>query len=441
MGRRRRFTTLRVLLNGRLVGHLTREASGAVRFTYDPSWLDWPHALPISLSLPLQEAPHRGAAVWAVIENLLPDSEALRRQVAEEVGAAGTDAHSLLAAIGADCVGALQFLGDDATAPEQAEAGRVIGDPIDDETIERLLRGLSQAPLGLTREDPFRISVAGVQEKTALLWRDGRWYRPRGTTPTTHLLKVQMGPLANGLDLSRSVENEYYCLALARAFGLSAAAAHIRTFGATRALVIERFDRRWTRDGRLIRVPQEDCCQALSVPPSLKYQGDGGPGLVDILTVLKGSDDPMRDWETVLKAQAFFWLIGATDGHAKNFSITLHPGGRYGLAPLYDILTAQPSADARELERKQMKLAMSVGKRRQYRFADVMGRHFEQIAEEAGLPTQLVRRALEDLAARAPEALESTANALPADFPFEIHDSVANAVRQRAERLVSTLAS
>lgn len=439
MGRRRRSTTLRVLLNGRLVGHLTREASGALRFTYDQSWLDWPHALPISLSLPLQEAPYRGAPVWAVIENLLPDSDALRRQVAEKVGAAGTDAHSLLAAIGADCVGALQFLRDDSAVTDQEEAGGVSGESVDDETIERLLRGLSQAPLGLTREDPFRISVAGVQEKTALLWCDGRWYRPRGTTPTTHLLKVQMGSLPNGLDLSSSVENEYYCLALARAFGLSAARADIRTFGATRALVIERFDRRWTRDGRLIRVPQEDCCQALSVPPTLKYQGDGGPGLVDILTLLKGSDDPMRDWETVLKAQAFFWLIGATDGHAKNFSIALRPGGRYELTPLYDILTAQPNADARKLERKQMKLAMSVGKRRRYRFADVMGRHFEQTAEEAGVPTQLVRKALEDLAARAPGAIEATADALPADFPFEIHESVADAIRQRAERLTTTL--
>ncbi len=435
MGRWRQSTTLRVMLNNHLVGYLTRSATGAISFSYDKSWLDWAYAFPISLSLPLQEQPHRGAAVSAVIDNLLPDSQALRRQVAEKVGATGADAYSLLAAIGADCVGALQFLDENMPAPAPGDPAAVAADPIDESSIEQLLKRLGQAPLGLTREDSFRISVAGVQEKTALLWRDGQWYRPRGTTPTTHLLKTQMGALPNGLDLSCSVENEYYCLALARAFGLPTARAHMRTFGDTRALVIERFDRRWTRDGRLLRLPQEDCCQALTVPPTLKYEADGGPGVRELLNLVKGSDAPYADQRTVLQAQVLFWLIGATDGHAKNFSIALYPGGGYRLAPLYDILTAQPSANARELEPKQMKLAMSVGTRRQYRVDQVMGRHFFQTAREAGMPSAEITRAIERMVQDAESALDETAATLPADFPMEIHDAVSNAVRRRLSRL------
>ena len=210
--------------------------------------------------------------------NLLPDSEALRRRVAEKVGARGSDAYSLLTAIGRDCVGALQFIAGDGEVIDAAAA--IEGEVVDDDAIDKLLRSLVQAPLGLSREDEFRISVAGAQEKTALLRHDGRWIKPHGTTATTHLFKTQIGQLPNGIDLSNSVENEYYCLKLFEAFGLQVNAAEMQTFGETKALVIERFDRLWTKDGRLLRLPQEDCCQALSVPPTAKYQSDGGPGMV-----------------------------------------------------------------------------------------------------------------------------------------------------------------
>jgi len=210
MPRKRQHTPLRVLMNNRHIGHFSKEVGGAVEFRYDENWLDWESAIPVSLSLPLREDAYRGAPVLAVFENLLPDSDALRRRVAEKVGAEGTDAYSLLAEIGRDCVGALQFL------PEDADLGagdttRIDGTPVSDHEIEDLLKNLAQAPLGLGRDEDFRISVAGAQEKTALLWHDGRWLKPRGTTPTTHLLKTQMGTLPNGLDLTLSVENEYYC--------------------------------------------------------------------------------------------------------------------------------------------------------------------------------------------------------------------------------------
>lgn len=433
MGRRPAYAPLRVYLNNRRVGTLSREASGAIGFAYHEDWLGWEHALPASLSLPLRETPYRGEPVAAVFENLLPDSEKLRRLVAEKVGARGTDAYSMLTKIGHDCVGALQFIAGDDDAPDAT--GALEGEPVDEAAIEKILKGLSQAPLGLTSDDAFRISVAGAQEKTALLWHDGQWIKPHGTTPTTHLIKTQIGELPGGIDLSDSVENEYYCLKLTEAFGLPVNTATIETFGDTKALAIERFDRRWTKDGRLLRLPQEDCCQALSVPPTLKYQNEGGPGIVDVLDLLKGSDTPLEDQKIFLKAQLVFWLIGATDGHAKNFSVFLSPGGSYRMTPLYDILTAQPALNARQIERKQMKMAMSVGNSRHYRFDQIHGRHFVQTAMRAGLSKKRAMSIIEDIEAKAPEAMETAAKALPKGFPMAVVDIVSDAVNDRLRGL------
>jgi serine/threonine-protein kinase HipA len=432
MPRRSLHPPLKILLNNRLVGYLRKAASGAIEFQYDPGWLSWEHAFPVSLSLPLRDDPYRGAQVGAVFDNLLPDSEVLRRRVAEKVGADGSDAYSLLAAIGRDCVGALQFLGSDDHDHDSQGAD---GEELDDLEIEKLLKGLDRAPLGLDRDNEFRISVAGVQEKTALLRLGGRWLKPHGTTPTTHIFKTPIGRLPNGIDLSDSLENEFYCLKLARAFGLPVNEAEIQTFGKTPALVIERFDRRWTGDGRLIRLPQEDMCQALSVPPTRKYQSDGGPNLIQLLELLSGSDSPAEDHAAIVKAQIFFLLIGATDGHAKNFSIFLSPGGGFRLTPLYDVLTAQPSLAAGQIERRQFRLALSVGTARHYRMDEIVGRHFVQSGEAAGLPKTLIRDALETMADRADQALVEVERALPADFPEQIHASVKAGLAERLKRL------
>ena len=367
----------------------------------------------------------------AVFENLLLDSDALRRKVAEKVGASGADAYGLLAAIGADCVGALQFVSGD---NEVAENGGIAGEPVDDEAIERILKNLAQAPLGLSRDDDFRISVAGAQEKTALLRHKDRWLKPHGATPTTHILKPRIGEV-HGIDLANSVESEFYCLRLLAAFGLPVAQARMHVFGATKALVIERFDRLWTRDGRLMRAPQEDCCQALSVTPSQKYESDGGPGIADIITLLNSSDDPAQDHSVFFKAQILFWLIGATDGHAKNFSVYLLPGGGYRMTPLYDVLSAQPSLDGGQIRRNQMKLAMSVGASRHYRIDEIHGRHFLETGAKGGLPKKLMLQAIEEIVAGADVALEKVAADLPAGFPEGIHASVASSARQRLRSL------
>lgn len=428
MARKRSRTPLNVFLNGRLVGRLTKETSGAIGFRYDPSWLDWEHTFPVSLSLPLREDRYIGAPVAAVFDNLLPDHDAMRRRLAECVAADGSDAYSLLTAIGRDCVGALQFLPDGA---EPGPVGEIRGESIDGERIARILAELNQAPLGIGMNEEFRISIAGVQEKTALLYWKNRWHVPQGTTPTTHILKPQIGMRGDGIDLSRSVENEHFSMKLIGALGIRVARTEIVDFGNRRVLVVERFDREWTKDERLLRVPQEDCCQALSVPPTRKYQSDGGPGLRELIELFKASDHPAEDQITLLKAQIVFWLLGATDGHAKNFSIFLHPGGGFELTPLYDVMSAQPNLDARQIRRNQMKLAMSVGTSRHYTLHTILPRHFVQSGQEARLPAGAVENVLAELAARMPRALDEVTAELPEGFPEEITDSIARGIEQR----------
>lgn len=438
MGRRRAHAPLCVLINNRLVGHLEKAASGAIAFRYDDTWLDWPSAFPVSLSLPLRPSAYRGAAVTAVFDNLLPDNSDVRRLIAERTGAASADAYGLLEQIGRDCVGALQLLPADVTFDAAALAK---GEPVSDQEIETILANLARAPLGLDLEQEFRISVAGAQEKTALLWQDGRWKRPVGTTATTHILKPKLGqiPTASGIiDLSNSVENEHYCLKLIEAFGLKVASTQIARFGERTVLVVERFDRAW-RGEQLLRLPQEDFCQALSTPPSRKYQNQQGPGAVDILRRLKASDAPREDQAAFFKSQVLFWLMGATDGHAKNFSIFLRPNGRFAMTPFYDVLSAQPAFDVKAIPHRLYTLAMSAGARRHYKILDLQGRHFAETAKEADLPPRLVRQVVEEVFDLAAQAGERALAKMPSGFHESIHTSVTGAIAERLPRLKSAL--
>lgn len=434
MARQRTRTPLNVFLNGRRVGQLRKEPSGAIDFQYDESWLAWQHAFPVSLSLPLREDRYTGEPVIAVFDGLLPDNADIRRRVAERVKADGHDVYDLLSVIGRDCVGALQFLPDDM---EPGPAGRVDGEPATDERIAALLADLGRTPLGVSSEDDkFRISIAGAQEKTALLFWKRKWHLPHGSTATTHILKPQIGVLRNGIDLSRSVENEHLCMQLATALGLPTAKTAMAEFGGKRVLVVERFDRRWTtgkgtKDKRLLRLPQEDCCQALSIPPVRKYQSEGGPGIRQILQFLKASDDPEADQRFFIKAQIVFWLLGATDGHAKNFSLFLYPGAGFRLTPLYDVMSLQPSLDAQHIKRHRMKLAMSVGKNRHYVLDTILPHHFAQSAEQAGVPGRVVGEVLSELAERAPHAVDSAIAALPNNFPDSITASIIGGMQRR----------
>ena len=435
MARHPTHAPLSLYLNGRLVGRLRRETSGAIDFRYHKDWLAWSNAIPVSISLPLREDRYVGDPVVAVFDNLLPDSDDIRRRIAERAHAAGADAYHLLAAIGRDCVGALQFLPE---GMEPATAGTIDARPVTDEEIAAIVGNLARNPLGIGADEAFRISLAGAQEKTALLYWKDKWHVPHGTTATTHIFKPQIGTLPNGIELTNSVENEYLCLELVAALGLAAANSKIIDFAGRRVLVIERFDRTWTSDGRLLRLPQEDCCQALSVRPSRKYESDGGPGIRALMELLKGSDTPEADQRTLFKAQIVFWLLGATDGHGKNFSIRLAPAGRLRLAPLYDIVSTQPSLDAGHITQNQMKLAMAIGTNRHYVVHTIVGRHFMQTAKSCGLAEKTAKDVISEVIDTAVLGFERTLARLPKDFPEPIATSIANGVKRRLSALPLT---
>lgn len=431
MSRKPTHPPLNVFLNNRLLGRLRRQSSGAVDFQYDADWLAWEHAMPVSYSLPLREDRYIGAPVIAVFDNLLPDSRGIRSRVAAKMGASGTDAYSLLSAVGRDCVGALQFLPD---GEEPNALDDIHGEELNDEGIAEILGNLKASPLGLEQGRDFRISIAGAQEKTAFTRWKGKWLLPHGTTPTTHIFKPQIGELQNGFDLSDSVENEYLCMELCRNFGLPTAECEIANFEGKSVLVVERFDRQI--DGRrILRLPQEDCCQALSVPPDSKYQSDGGPSMFDILTFLRGSDAPTIDQENFIKANVLFWLLGASDGHAKNFSVALGVGGRFSLTPLYDVLTAEPAFATGKIPINRYRLAMSVGKNRHYRFDEIMPRHFVQTARRAGIGEDAAKAIITDLATSAPAVIENTFSELPEGFPAELVEALDAGIRKRLTRL------
>jgi serine/threonine-protein kinase HipA len=437
MARPRTHIPLDVYQNGSLVGHLSKSTSGAIDFKYAADWLHSKEAAPVSHSLPLQEDGYAGDPVIAVFDNLLPDNDDIRRRIAQQSGAAGSDIYNLLAAIGRDCVGALQFL-PAGHIPDKI--GTIAGEPLSETQIASILKELKTTPLGVSnRDDDFRISIAGAQEKTALLYWNGKWIKPHGTTPTTHILKPQIGVRSDGIDLSRSVENEHFCMSLCANLGLRTAKTSISDFDGQRVLVVERFDRRSTNDAQLVRVAQEDCCQALSVPSVRKYQNNEGPGIVDILSLLKASDSPDEDQHFFLKAQVVFWLLGATDGHAKNFSIFLHPGGGFKMTPLYDVMSTQPLVDAKQLQRKQMKLAMSVGDNRHYAVDTIRPHHFLQTAKRAGVPDRVIHSIAAELEATVPKALKEIGSQMPKDFPDDISSSIASGAERRLETLKKEL--
>ena len=435
MARRKTHAPLNVLINNRPVGCLLKEASGAILFHYDQSWLDWEHSFAISLSLPLRETAYSGGTVVAVFDNLLPDNEGVRRQVAEMTGAEGTDPYCLLERIGRDCVGAMQFLPDGVSVDECTS---VKGEPVSEGEIENILANLGRAPLGIDLDQEFRISVAGAQEKTALLYHEGQWMRPIGTTQTTHILKPQLGeiPTAFGtIDMAASVDNEHYCLKLLRAFGLEVADTEIMTFGKRRVLVVERFDRRWRNPSHLLRLPQEDCCQALGIPSARKYQNQGGPSVVSILKLLQRADEPLLDQAAYFKCQILFWLIGATDGHGKNFSVFLRPEGRYGMTPIYDVLSAQSAFDAHQIPHGKYKLAMSAGNSRKYRIVDIAGRHFVETGKEAGLGRTIMQQVITDILEKAGSASGHALAQMPEDFAGDIHETITQAINARLRLL------
>lgn len=445
MSRRTHSQTLTLWANGEHVGRWTIPARGDMELQYDPGWLASARGRPISLSLPfnLNNEVLKGDHVAHYFEGLLPDSDAIRKRVAARFKTGSTEAFDLLAAIGRDCVGALQLLPE---GQEPVGVDRVDGIVLDEEAIERhLLEVVSPSHFAgaMDPDDDFRISLAGAQEKDAFLWWDGQWMKPRGATPTTHIFKLPLGFVGGRqADFSTSVDNEWLCLRLLKAFGLPTAEARIATFGKQRVLVVERFDRMVSSDGtRLFRLIQEDLCQATGTSPLVKYENEGGPGLQSLFTVVQQSLDAERDLRTLMASQILFWMLRAPDGHAKNFSIQLQAGaaGRFRLTPMYDVMSAYPvmGEGPNQWALQDIKLAMALlGKNRHYHMHTIQRRHFNSTAKKVGYGDN-AEPLLQDLIARTPKVVAQVQAELPQGFSQQVADKVLGGLLNAARVLES----
>ncbi|MEM5345355.1 type II toxin-antitoxin system HipA family toxin [Paraburkholderia azotifigens] len=449
MGRRSHSQTLSLWANGEYVGRWTINANGDSELQYDAAWRDSPRGRPISLSLPfnLHNEPLRGDSVSHYFDGLLPDNETIRRRVAARFKTGSIDAFDLLAVIGRDCVGALQLLPGDAV-PEGID--KVEGIVVDEEAIERhLLEVVSPERFAAGRDpdDDFRISLAGAQEKDAFLWWDGGWMKPRGATPTTHIFKLPIGMVGGRkADFTTSVDNEWLCMRLFKAYGLPTAEARIETFGSQRVLVVERFDRVLSRDGkRLFRLIQEDFCQATGTSPLVKYENEGGPGLQKLFTLLQQSQQAEEDMRTLMASQIIFWMMRAPDGHAKNFSIQLLAGdaGRFRLTPIYDVMSAYPviGNGPNQWVDQEIKLAMALlGKNKHYQVHKIERRHFNSTARKVGYGDS-AEPLLREIIDRTPEVVEKVRAELPEGFSEQVADRILGGMLSAARTLESMPAS
>jgi len=395
------------LLGGEAVGTL-RQREGRTSLDYEDSWRRSAAAFPLSLSLPLAAAEHRSPAVDAFLWGLLPDNDDILRRWASRFAVSPRNAFALLRMVGEDCAGAVQLVPPErlpALERERPAAVQWVGE----EEIGRRLRDLRRDP-GASRlpQDVGQFSLAGAQPKVALLRSRGRWGIPSGSMPTTHILK----PPIEGFD--GHAENEHFCLTLARALGLPAARSEVQVFDGEVAIVVERYDRMEAPPGAatpILRVHQEDLCQALGLHPALKYQREGGPTPLSIVEVLRQhSVAALEDVDSFLAALAFNWLIAGTDAHAKNYSLLIAPGGQVRLAPLYDLASSLPYPS---IDQRKAKLAMKIG--RTYRLDDVNAHQWRYLAEALRVaPDKLIER-VAAMAEAFPAAVQRTAERLRDD--------------------------
>lgn len=449
-------SSLDVWMNGRHIGVWRQIRGDRDQFIYDAAWLEDPQFRALSLSLPMTASREiTSPLVRNYFDNLLPDNQRIRERMRSRYRTRSTQTFDLLEAIGRDCVGAVQLM------PEgQAPVGwdRVESKLLKTNDVEAILRAVptTAGPLGahLADDQDVRISIAGAQEKTALLRIGNTWHRPLGATPTTHILKLPLGIVGGGLqlDLSDSVDNEWLCAALFEALGLPVARTEIARFGEQRVLVVERFDRQWQNIGELnpnttrfrppsdawiARLPQEDFCQATGRSSSDKYEKDGGPGMSHILKLLARGEAPERDSNLFALSQLMFWLLAATDGHAKNFSIFLRRAG-YGLTPFYDLLSAWPviGSKARQLQPQKVRMAMAMrtGTRPHYKWDEIQPRHFKALAQS--LPDPNLWPTMLGMAKSVPQAITSVKKRLPADFKESVWTSITKGFAKKAEEFL-----
>jgi serine/threonine-protein kinase HipA len=422
--------SLTVILDGLVAGTLSRVTRGRLRFDYDDTYRNRPDATPLSVSMPTQVASHPDHVITPWLWGLLPDNDAVLERWARQFHVSASSPFSMLSTpVGEDCAGAVRF-----ASPEQLE--RVLARPgdvvwLDEDGVAQRLRELredSTAWLGRTFTGQF--SLAGAQAKTALLYENGRWGVPYGSTPTTHILK----PAVSGFDDHDL--NEHLCLDAARRCGLIAARTRVERFSDESAVVVTRYDR-LSRGSTIARVHQEDLCQAFGLPPSKKYQNEGGPGPGDVASLLRRIMAPRIADSAILRfadALIWNWIVGGTDAHAKNYSLLL-AGNQVRLAPLYDIASGLPYGT----HEKKLRVAMKIGgDYRVYPWHNT----WPAAAKDLGLdPDRLIAR-VDQLAASAPDAFSDSASADDVkSLHRELPDTLVSLVAERSHRCRQILRS
>lgn len=368
-------------------GRLHEDDGGRFEFRYDSNWLADPEATPISVRLPLRPEPFDETTCRVFFGNLLPEGPT-RRLITGKLGISESNDFKLLEVLGGECAGALSILPEGQQANDSGSY-----EPLSRKDLDRMIEEMPRNPLLLASED-LRLSLAGAQQKIPVFHEDGKFFLPRGSHTSSHIIKPAIP------DLTDIVENEAYCMELARRLGLPAPASMV-IGGKHPFYLIERYDRLRGDDGKLRRIHQEDFLQALGCPYGKKYESDGGPGLKACFDLLEEqSTQPALDKRIMIRWVIFNYLIGNCDAHAKNLSMLIRRGD-YRLTPLYDLLST------RVYGRLSAKFAMRVGG--QHRSERVHKVHWEKLAEEAGVASRAVFDSCRELGETAPAIAEKAA--------------------------------
>jgi serine/threonine-protein kinase HipA len=403
---------LEVRLFDRLAGCLRRDDRGDLAFRYEKTWLE-ANLPPISQSLPIRAEPHEDRVTRAFFGNLLPEG-AVRDVVAARLQVSPEDEFALLAEIGRDCAGAITIIGPNDDEPHRAPGV----DWLSEDALERAVAELPRNPLRIAPGEDIRISLAGAQDKLAVVVDGDRIGLPVGGQASTHIVKV-------GLEhFDSTPSNEAFCLALARELGLEAPAATVRRFGGHEVLLIERYDRS-RYDGRVEREHQEDFCQALGIPARAKYEEHGGPGIADSINLLRSTtDEPAGEILRFLDAVFFNLLIGNHDAHAKNFSLLYSRSEPYvRLAPLYDLLSTAVYGIGKSLP-------MKIGhERKPERVGSTAVR---QLCQAAGIGPAQLRARVRALASKAPNRATSLAHSPGEGVNAQLGERIAKVVNRRS---------
>lgn len=361
---------LDVYLGAQLVGRLWLDERRRFVFQYDAEWQAHQGAIPLSLSLPLQEKPYVDDAARPFFSNLLPEAE-IRNMIARRLGISEKNDFALLKEIGGECAGAVSLLPEGSfryVKPGYRE--------INEEELHKVVTELPRKPL-LAGEKGIRLSLAGAQNKLPVYMEGDRIFLSTGNAPSTHIIKP---PIAG---LKGTVENEAFCMMLAARIGLSVPNVTLR-LGMDRLYIVERYDRERDHEDKVRRLHQEDFCQALGILPEQKYEAEGGPSLARCFSLLREkSTRPAADRKALLIWVVFNLLIGNADAHAKNLAIFYSKGGS-GLAPFYDLMCTRVYPDLTD------RLAMRIGSESRPNW--IQPRHWERLSEEVGIKARLIHR-------------------------------------------------